>query len=71
MECLPLPSLDDGFITYAVDTTANFELQTMATYICDFGFFLVGTEVRTCGVGSELSCEGVWSGSAPTCRRKP
>ena len=36
----------------------------VATYSCDFGFFLVGDRTRSCG------SDGTWSGMAPTCARK-
>ena len=39
-----------------------------ATYTCDPGFNLVGTEVRTCEqIGPGLAA---WSGSAPICLRR-
>ena len=36
----------------------------VATYSCDFGFFLVGNRTRIC------SSDGTWSGMAPTCEHK-
>ena len=36
----------------------------VATYSCDFGFFLVGDHTRICG------SDGTWSGMAPTCARE-
>ncbi len=44
-----------------VSTTNSNLYPSLATYICDPGYDLVGTENRTCGT------DGTWSGSAPTC----
>ena len=60
--CPDLPDPVNGMITFATDTTAEFDFMTTATYSCDSGYALVGMDtVRTC-VGEEE-----WSGTAPTC----
>lgn len=64
--CGNLPALTNGVITYATDTTALFDIQTTATYSCNFGFRLSGgNAVRIC-VGS-MGGPGVWNGTAPVC----
>ncbi|XP_064384964.1 uncharacterized protein LOC135333878 isoform X2 [Halichondria panicea] len=60
--CASLPSFTNGVITYATDTTAPYDYQTMATYSCNIGYTLSGVDsVRTC------SETGEWSGTAPVC----
>ena len=64
----------NGMITYANDTTPDFDSGTTATYSCDEGFGLSGVcnegfgssggdTVRTCQ-GQPI---GAWNGTAPTC----
>ena len=57
-------------ITYAADTTSEFEIGTVATHICNAGFLRVGDMTRTCMDDDQADIFGVWSGSAPTCERK-
>ena len=59
-------------ITYAADTTPEFEIGTVATHniMCDAGFALVGGVTRTCMDDDQDDIVGVWSGRAPTCERK-
>ena len=64
-----LPPLANGEITYAVDTMADFQLQTMATHTCNAGYVRNGPEVRNCTPGAGNSTMGVWSERAPTCER--
>ena len=54
-------------ITYAADTTPEFEIGTVATHICIAGFALVGDMTRTCMDDDQADIVGVWSESAPTC----
>ena len=56
LDCGGLPDPDNGSVD-ADETTFGSE----ATYSCDEGFELFGTESRTCQVS------GVWSDSAPEC----
>ena len=47
--CQKLPELVNGHIVYSPDTNAPFSLEgTNATHICDPGFVLNGTVIRTC-----------------------
>ena len=46
-----------------VEVTTTTFLST-ATYVCDSGFSIEGTSVRTC------LATGVWSGREPTCTRE-
>ena len=57
----------NGMVTYVVDTTAAFEVVTIATHACNAGFALVGGMTRTCMVDDQVDVVGVWSGSPPTC----
>ncbi len=59
-------------ITYSPDTSANYPLNTTATYICDEGYFLTEstTVVRVCEDDDVMDAVGVFSGQAPTCVRK-
>ena len=57
-------------ITYAMDTTPEFAIATVATYACSAGFSLVGVVTRTCMDDDQADIVGVWSGDAPSCERK-
>ena len=73
VECEPLDAIANGIITYADDTTPNFDLGTTATYACNEGYFLdvsVGSEVRTCVDDTDGDALGVFDGQAPSCVRK-
>ena len=73
IECEPLDEIANGFITYTVDTTANFDLGTTATYDCNEGYFLdlsVGNRVRTCEDDNDMDALGMFNGQTPTCVRK-
>ena len=63
-------NLVNGMVSYVVDTTAEFEIGTIATHICNADFALVGSLTRTCMDDDQADNVGVWSGSAPTCERK-
>ena len=63
-------SLANGMVTYVLDTTAEFEVMTIATHTCNAGFALVGALTRTCMVDDQVDIVGVWSGSPPTCEGK-
>ena len=69
IEC---PSLDltNGIITYAIDTTPEFAIGTVATHSCFFGFSLVGVVTRTCMDDDRADIVGVWSDSEPSCECK-
>ncbi len=59
----------NGRIEYLPDTTAPYDVSTVATYICDEGYALMGgSPMRNC-IG--LSDGGaMFDGTAPTCERK-
>ena len=59
VDCGTLTNPANGLVSYSGRTTFG---QT-ATYSCNTGYNLVGSSTRTC------QATGVWSGSAPTCRR--
>ncbi len=65
--CPNLPVPENGFIVFAVDTSAPYDYLTMATYQCNEGYGLSasGDSVRTCILAS--SGGGGWSGEAPIC----
>ena len=69
IECSML-TLRNGMITYDVDTTAQFEIKTIATHNCNAGFALVGDVTRTSEDDDQADTVGVWSGSPPSCDRK-
>ena len=53
-------SLANGEVSYSFNTAYN----SVATYSCDDGYRLDGTNTRTC------LASGDWSGSPPTCSGK-
>ncbi len=71
IECPPLDLITNGVITYAIDTTPNYDLGTEATYDCDAGFALNlslgGSEMRTCVDDNGLDAIGVFDRQAPRC----
>ena len=48
-------------ITYAPDTTPDYSVGTIATYVCDDGFNLVGDMTRVC------QSDSTFSGTDPVC----
>ena len=68
IECFSL-NITNGVITYAADTTPEFEIGTVATHTCIAEFALVGDMTRTCMDDDQADIVGVWSESAPTCER--
>ncbi|XP_064387965.1 uncharacterized protein LOC135336171 isoform X3 [Halichondria panicea] len=64
--CSSLPIINNGVIRYSPDTTGAFNYATVATYICNEGFFLDGVENRTC-YGDVSSTAGRWTDTAPVC----
>ncbi len=69
--CRTLPNIPNGFITYALDTTPDNVLGTVATYACNPGFVLDlspgVSEMRTCVDDMDNDAEGVFD---PRCVRK-
>ena len=63
-------TLSNGIISYSVDTTAEFEIMTIATHSCNAGSTLVGAMTRTCMQDDQADAVGEWSGSPPSCNRK-
>ncbi len=63
--CPSLQTPANGGISY---TGSSFGYLTMANYMCDIGYRVVGDRSRTC-VGSS-SGSGEWTGPEPTCLRK-
>ncbi len=72
--CRTLPDIPNGFITYAPDTTPDYDLNTVATYACDPGFVLDlslgGSVTRTCVDDMDNGAEGVFDSQTPRCVRK-
>ena len=58
----------NGFITYAPDDFADFDIGTVATYQCNPGTILVGVMTRDCVEAADGT--GVFNGVAPVCERK-
>ena len=74
IECRNLPDIPNGVITYAPDTTPDYDLGTVAIYSCDTGFVLDlslgASEMRTCVDDMDNDAEGVFDRQAPICIRK-
>ena len=67
--CTSLSPITNGRISYSPDATSPFDIETVATYSCIDGFFLSGSDTRTCE-GDGASFSGMWSGTAPICSGK-
>ena len=71
--CDELSAIENGRIEYAPDSTGpEYNLNTVATYICDGGFELnteTGDETRTCIDGGDGN-GGVFDGQKPSCQRE-
>ncbi len=69
-QCPPLPEIANGMISYSPDNTSDYNIGTVASYSCNPGYELRGGNViRTC-VDAGDDRGGVFSGQAPTCKRK-
>ena len=67
LTCSVLPQPDNGQIVYSMISLPAFGLGTTATYSCNIGYGLSGTQMtRTCQ-SDALSLSGEWSGQALTC----
>ncbi len=67
--CMELEMIANGMIVYNADMTSPHEVGNVATYSCNQGYELAGSEMRICedaGDGSGAR----YSGQAPTCERK-
>ncbi len=71
IQCNPLNPITNGVITYATNTTPNYDLNTVATYACNAGFFLDlslgGSTFRTCVEDDGLDAIGEFNNLAPRC----
>ena len=67
IECSPLSTITNGTISYSPDVTPDHDLGTKATYTCEAGFYLEGSEVRVCMDDEGMDTIGVWSGQEPNC----
>ena len=65
--CTSLPAPDNGVIIYSTDITSPFDFGTVATYVCNTGFGLIGEEATQLCDGDDSSPNGVWSGRSPMC----
>ena len=63
MGCPLLTPILNGMISYANDTSPDFEIGTEATYECDTNYCLNGVDNRICDFPGE------WSEEAPFCER--
>ena len=68
--CQAVGSINNGTVSYSRDNREPFDFGTVATFMCDVGFFLEGTENRTCGGTSLMGPMGSWSESNPICSGK-
>ncbi len=68
--CEDIPDPLNGNIVFEIDTVATFDVLTTATYSCDPGYSLQGSDVvRTC-TGTSNDHLGTFNGVAPTCERE-
>ena len=62
--CDMLAPINNGSITYS--NTPPYEYDTVATYLCDEGFFLEGDESINC-TGDGRSVTGTWGPGTTVC----
>ena len=62
VDCRPL-AIANGI----VDTSSGTTFGSTATYTCNTGYNIVGSEIRTCGASITSGPTGVWSPAAPVC----
>ncbi len=68
--CEDISDPENGNIVFETDTTATFDVLTKATYSCDPGYSLQGSDVvRNC-TGNVNNPLGTFDGVAPTCERE-
>ncbi len=67
VQCPELPPILNGSIKYVEDDNAPFDLGTMATYMCNDGFFLDRGDERNCTTGEAGTGVWVWTGQEPQC----
>ena len=63
-QCPPLPVIANGMIAYGPDTTPDYDVGTVATYVCDKGFNLFGAMTRVC------QSDRTFSDSPPVCTQR-
>ncbi len=63
IDCRALMAPSNG----AVDTSSGTTFMMTATYTCNTGYNIVGSESRTCGASGTSGPIGVWSSTAPVC----
>ena len=61
--CLSL-TITNGEVAYSRD---NLTVGTLATYICNTGYSLMGLPTQQCIEDDQSGPVGVWNGAAPTC----
>ncbi len=75
-DCVELPAIPNGMISYAPDMMDNYSAGTVATYTCDDGFELVpgvGNSMRTCLPVEQMpdaASRSEFDGAEPSCECK-
>ncbi len=64
--CNELEMIANGVIVYNVEMTAPYDVGTVATYSCNQGYELEGSEMRTCEDAGDGRGKR-FSGQAPIC----
>ena len=67
ISCSSLEPPTNGEIFYNSEREINFEVGTIATYMCAAGYALIGSDSRTCMDDDHQDAVAVWNGNAPTC----
>ncbi len=69
--CNELPTIVNGMISYTSDSEGpEYDLDTIATYSCDDGYMLIGSNSsRQCQISSTDNTVAMFSGTAPVCER--
>ncbi len=68
--CNLLPQIANGVISYSPNSTNPFDYGTIATYLCNEGFYIYSTDLLMRSCSGSGTVQGFWSGQEPQCLGK-
>ena len=71
IECPALTAPPNGQVSYTTDMSSPFDIGTVATFSCDAGFSLDGSNaLLTCADDDQADTIGTWGGTESSCLGK-